>query len=216
MSMDFDYWASKAREELPEVDQTPAVTEENVTAVTESEAVNPTGEAVNPVSNEVISSNDIAMPIGDENISAAGTGILPEEDDVMPERPGNKKKRICKAVFLGVPFGIPLFLLMIICLSALVCVVCVLFGSLVIISACLILTALALVLLGISEVHIMLAPSILLIGSGILGTGVGILLSLLSRLVFKYVILGLINCYVYPVRFLKLFFVKGRTYEKVY
>ena len=153
-----------------------------------------------PISDNAI----LNVPVKDTASSGSGDVILNEHIN-DPLKKG-KAGRICKAIFLGIPFGIPLFVIMLIVISAFVGAVCVLFGAMVIISAALVVLSVSLILLGISNVHLALAPSMLLMGAGILGTGLGILFALLTRLVFKYILICLIKCFVFPVRFVRLFF----------
>ncbi len=190
MNMEFDYWTGKAREEISqfEASESPELISSDVSASPDNEIGT---EDVN--SDAVIKEEICTDQYKDKN------------DEIKEDRKG---KRICKAVFLGVPFGIPIFIAMLVLISACVAAVSVLFGLLVMSCALLVLGGLGFVVLGIANVHLALAPSFLLIGSGVLAIGLGIFLTFLTRLVFKYVLLGIFKVYVLPVRFIRLFFVQ--------
>ncbi|MBR6293568.1 MAG: hypothetical protein IKR54_03155, partial [Lachnospiraceae bacterium] len=112
---------------------------------------------------------------------------------------------------LGVPFGIPIFIAMLALLTAAVAVMCLVFGILVMGCTALCAGGLALILLGIANVQNTLGAAFLLMGAGVLVCGLGFLLILLTRVVFKYLLLGLFKCYILPVKFIKLFFCKKKT-----
>lgn len=227
MGMEFDYWTSKAKEENPDYkDEAPAAT---VTINEESPAVAVTVNEESPaVTSEVIEespavgpivdvepvvngdASNMAFPISDSEVITDSSEIENTEEPIV-EHNGHKGKRICKAVFLGVPFGIPVFVLMLACLSAVFSALCILFGALVMGSVLLAIGGIALVLLGIAHVHLSLAPSFLLMGCGVLSTGLGLFLSLLTRLMFKYVLLGVLKWYLYPVKFVRLFFCERKS-----
>lgn len=209
MNMDFDYWASKAREENPDfgleerVEAVPEIIEETADKGFEEPL-----DMNMPISDDAV----IKEPVASNDIPSTEDVILNEQSDETRKQP--KAGRICKAIFLGVPFGIPIFILMLALLGALVAAVCVIFGIMVMSAFLLTVGGLSFVLLGISNVHVLFAPSLLLIGVGIFSISVGIFVGLLTRLVFKYVLLGLIKSFVLPVRFVKLFFCKKNTGEE--
>ena len=238
MGMEFDYWTSKAKEENPDYkdeapeatvtvneespavavtvnEESPAVTSEVIEespAVTsevieESPAVGPIVD-VEPVVNG--DASNMAFPISDSEVITDSSEIENTEEPIV-EHNGHKGKRICKAVFLGVPFGIPVFVLMLACLSAVFSALCILFGALVMGSVLLAIGGIALILLGIAHVHLSLAPSFLLMGCGVLSTGLGLFLSWLTRLMFKYVLLGVLKWYLYPVKFVRIFFCERKS-----
>ena len=151
---------------------------------------------------------------GDVTVSSGASygytdAILNENVNEIKE-PG-KAGRVCKAIFLGVPFGIPIFIVMLALLTAAVAVMCLVFGIMVMGCTALCAGGLALILLGIANVQNTLGAAFLLMGAGVLACGLGFLLILLTRVVFKYLLLGLFKCYVLPVKFIKLFFCKKKT-----
>ena len=197
MSMEFEYWTCRANEECSQP-------EENNSEVIPSDAYT--------IEQKDIQTDESGIPLPirtDETDSdlVENIGILDEvqNKEIAVDR---RAKRICKAIFLGVPFGIPLFFVMLVVLSICVVAVSILFGILVMTCSLLLFGGLGFVVLGIANVHLALAPSFLLIGSGILGMGLGIFLVLLTRLVFKYVLLGVFKVYILPVKFIRMFFVK--------
>jgi len=165
----------------------------------------------------------MALPISDDAVIKASDSSAEDtvNNDIILNVSNNdikvekKSARICKAIFLGIPFGIPVFVLMLIIFSVLVASICLIFGAMVMASVLAAMCSLGFIILGISNVHISLAPSMLLIGAGILGAGSGIFLALITRLVFKYILVGLIKCYSLPVRFIKIFFGKKKEVENV-
>ncbi len=159
---------------------------------------------------------DVTIPgtAGDVTVSSGASygytdAILNENVNEIKE-PG-KAGRVCKAIFLGIPFGIPIFIAMLALLTAAVAVMCLVFGILVMGCTALCAGGLALILLGIANVQNTLGAAFLLMGAGVLACGLGFLLILLTRVVFKYLLLGLFKCYVLPVKFVKMFFCKKKT-----
>jgi hypothetical protein len=211
----------------------PVRTEETIPCPVTQEAADPVPgtdraipESVTPEVTEPVPSTDATIPAttntdvtipgtaGDVTVSSGASygytdAILNENVNEIKE-PG-KAGRVCKAIFLGVPFGIPIFIAMLALLTAAVAVMCLVFGILVMGCTALCAGGLALILLGIANVQNTLGAAFLLMGAGVLACGLGFLLILLTRVVFKYLLLGLFKCYVLPVKFIKLFFCKKKT-----
>ncbi|MBR5368207.1 MAG: hypothetical protein IK138_02880 [Lachnospiraceae bacterium] len=175
-----------------------------------SEPVEPAPVINTPVTTELVNSAPVNTAPVSSGVSLDNNNVILNEGVNEAKEPG-KAGRICKAIFLGVPFGIPIFIVMLAVLSAAVAAMCVVFGILVMGCTALCAGGLALILLGIANVQNSLGASFLLMGGGVLGCGLGFLLILLTRVVFKYLLLGLFRCYVLPVRFIKLFFCKKAT-----
>ncbi|MBO7335550.1 MAG: hypothetical protein J6U42_01275 [Lachnospiraceae bacterium] len=159
---------------------------------------------------------DAAIPAGESNVPVSSGASYGYTDAILNEnvneiKEAGKAGRVCKAIFLGVPFGIPIFIAMLALLTAAVAVMCLVFGILVMGCTALCAGGLALILLGIANVQNTLGAAFLLMGAGVLACGLGFLLILLTRVVFKYLLLGLFKCYVLPVKFVKIFFCKKKT-----
>ena len=210
MNLDFDYWEGKAKEENPTLFDAPEKNGEDQglletpfsDAATQVSCENPVLEAKNDGSLE----NTVFCSVDD----AARPSYNPETGEIVDTSEHRSAASVCKAVFLGVPFGIPLFAVMIVLISAVLAAACLVFGALVTADAALLGGSISLMLLGISNVHIMLSSALLLFGTGLLGCGLSVFLALAARLFFNYVFPALFRCYTLPIRFIKLFFARKK------
>ncbi len=223
--MELEYWTDKAREENPNLPIADTANNESSRDANNESSLESSNENLRDANNECsLESSNESLHDVDISISkeTEESGIFSDSDspeisipDVteITEKTVKRKKtgRICKAIFLGIPFGIPISLLMLAVLSVFVVAMCLVFGLMVMFSAALAIGGLALIVLGISEVHVSLGPSLLLIGSGIFGCGIGIFFALLTRLLLKYVFPRLFGCYILPIRFIRLFFCERKN-----